>query len=98
MTEPRPRRARNEHDDAGAYVLDAMDPRDREAFALHLRECLDCRRNVRDFRDTLSGMKELVGQPPPPDLRASLLAAIRDVPQLPPDDGQEPDHQEQDRN
>jgi anti-sigma factor RsiW len=91
MTEPQPRRALNEHEDAGAYVLDAMGPRERQAYEAHLRECADCRRDVREFRETLSGMKELVGQPPPPTLRASVLAAIRDLPQLPPDSDQEPD-------
>ena len=91
MTEPRPRRALNDHEDAGAYVLDALEPRDRKAFEVHLRDCLICRRDVRDFRETLSGLKELVGQPPPPTVRASLLAAIRDVPQLPPDPDEDSD-------
>jgi hypothetical protein len=92
MAEPQPRRALNEHDDAGAYVLDAMNSREREAYEAHLRECLDCQRDVREFRETLSGIKELVGQPPPPTLRDSVLAAIRAVPQLPPEDeDQEPD-------
>jgi anti-sigma factor RsiW len=84
MAEPRPRRALNEHEDAGAYVLDSMKPRERMAFEAHLRGCATCQRDVREFRETLSGMKELVGQPPPPTLRASLLATIRTVPQLPP--------------
>ena len=91
MTEPRPRRARNDHEDAGAYVLDALQPRDRKTFEVHLRDCLRCRRDVRDFRETLAGLKELVGQPPPPTVRTSLLAAIRDVPQLPPDPDEDPD-------
>ena len=94
MTEPQPRRALNEHEDAGAYVLDAMDPRERRAFEAHLAECAACQRDVREFRETLSGLKELVGQPPPPTLRASVLAAIQNVPQLPPDGDPE---QEQDR-
>ena len=91
MTEPQPRRARNEHDDSGAYVLDAMEPRERRAFEAHLQECDGCRRDVREFRETLSGLKELVGQPPPPTLRASVLAAIRNVTQLPHDGDQEQD-------
>jgi anti-sigma factor RsiW len=91
MTEPQPRRALNEHEDSGAYVLDAMEPRERQAFEAHLADCAACRRDVREFRETLSGMKELIGQPPPPALRASVLAAIRTVPQLPPDGDQEPD-------
>ena len=91
MTEPQPRRALNEHDDSGAYVLDALEPRERRAFAAHLAECASCQRDVREFRETLSGMKELVGQPPPPTLRASVLAAIQNVPQLPPDGAQEQD-------
>lgn len=94
MTEPQPRRALNEHEYAGAYVLDAMDPRERRAFEAHLAECAACQRDVREFRETLSGLKELVGQPPPPTLRASVLAAIQNVPQLPPDGDPE---QEQDR-
>jgi anti-sigma factor RsiW len=94
MTEPQPRRALNEHEDAGAYVLDAMDPRERRAFEAHLAECAACQRDVREFRETLSGLKELVGQPPPPTLRASVLAAIQNVAQLPPDEDPE---QEQDR-
>jgi anti-sigma factor RsiW len=89
MTEPRPRRAVDQHDDSGAYVLDAMGPQERRAFEAHLRECAVCQRNVREFRETLSGMKELVGQPPPPTLRDTILATIRNVPQLPPNRDQD---------
>jgi anti-sigma factor RsiW len=85
MTEPQPRRALNEHEFSGAYVLDSLNPKERTAFEVHLRECSGCQRDVREFRETLSGLKELVGQPPPPTLRSSILAAIRDVPQLPAD-------------
>ena len=86
MTEPQPRRALNEHEFSGAHVLDSMQPKERSAFETHLRDCELCRRDVREFRETLSGLKELVGQPPPPTLRASLLGAIRGVAQLSADD------------
>ena len=72
-------------DSVGAYLLGALPPDELEAFEAHLRDCLSCRRDVRDFRETLAGLKELVGQPPPPTVRTSLLAAVRVVPQLPPD-------------
>lgn len=88
MTEPRePRREKDVHVSSGTYVLDAMDPPERAAFEVHLVDCLRCQTDVREFRETLAGMKELVSQPPPPTLRAAVLRRIRDLPQLPPDPG-----------
>lgn len=65
------------------YVLGALSPRDRQEFELHLRDCADCARAVRE----LAGMPGLLSKVPPdlvpagepPDLPpATLLPALLD--------------------
>lgn len=73
------------HELSGAYVLDALGAAERAVFETHLVGCALCRRDVREFRETLAGMKRLIAQPPPPSLRSSVLRRIRGLPQQPAD-------------
>lgn len=77
------------HELSGAYVLDALAAADQVVFEIHLDDCALCRRDVREFRETLAGMKRLIAQPPPPSLRSSVLRRIRGLPQQPPDGDQD---------
>ena len=64
-------------EDVGAYLLDALDGRERRAFERHLRSCDECRRELERLRpaaDVLPGSVEQVE--PPPRLKAALMAEI----------------------
>lgn len=64
-------------EDVGAYLLDALDGRERRAFERHLRSCDECRREVERLRpaaDVLPGSVEQVE--PPARLKAALMAEI----------------------
>jgi anti-sigma-K factor RskA len=61
----------------GAYLLDALDGRERRAFERHLRSCDECRREVERLRaaaDVLPGSVEQIE--PPARLKAALMAEI----------------------
>jgi anti-sigma-K factor RskA len=72
------------HTLSGAYVLDAIEPDERDAFELHLAECVSCREEVDALRKATTALGESVAATPPPRLRDNLLAAIARTPQLPP--------------
>jgi anti-sigma-K factor RskA len=64
-------------EDVGAYLLDALDGRERRAFERHLRSCDECRREVERLRpaaDVLPGSVEQVE--PPARLKSALMAEI----------------------
>jgi hypothetical protein len=67
-------------DDAGAYVLGALDDADRAAFVEHLRGCPECRQAVAEIED-LPGLLALVPAEgpvdPPPTVLAHLLDEVR---------------------
>jgi Anti-sigma-K factor rskA, C-terminal/Putative zinc-finger len=69
------------HELSGAYVLDAVDDIERAAFARHLAECEACTAEVAELREVADLLGELAEQPPPPALRANVLAAARQTPQ-----------------
>ena len=72
------------HDAAAAYALDALDPAELEEYEAHLAGCATCRREVGELADAAAELAFLVDAPaPPPTLRASVLAGIADVEQLP---------------
>src|SRR3954454_17123655 len=65
-------------DDAGAWVLGALDDADRERFAAHMPGCEICRREVAELQmvaDTLPLAAAQVA--PPPELKERLMAAVR---------------------
>ena len=72
------------HDAAAAYALDALDPVEQEEFESHLVTCAACTREVAELRETAAELVLSAGAPPPPPaLRASVLAGIVGVEQLP---------------
>jgi hypothetical protein len=73
----------------GVYVLDAIDPAERDAMERHLRGCGECRRELERFAalpELLAGVPvaeaELMA-PPPPALLDRLLEEARAVPRPP---------------
>ncbi len=70
---------------SGAYVVDALDDTEREAFERHLPGCLDCQAEVASLREATSVMADAVAVAPPESLRASILADISTVRPLPPE-------------
>lgn len=72
------------HADVGAYVTDALEPAEREAFEDHLPGCERCRQEVDEFGETLARLTVLDEVAPPPALKTSLMAAIGQVRPLPP--------------
>lgn len=73
------------HGAIGSYVVNALDPAEKDEFEAHLETCDTCRREVVEFSETAAQLGSLVETPPPPALRASVLSAIREVRPLPPE-------------
>lgn len=69
---------------SGAYAIDALDEHERALFELHLADCAECRAEVDSLRDAAAGLAEATAVPPPPALRADVLAGIKTVRPLPP--------------
>jgi hypothetical protein len=62
---------------AAGYVLAALEPDERDAFAAHLIGCRECAREVAELRAVLDVMPETT-QPrdPPPQVKDRILAAV----------------------
>jgi len=69
----------------GAYVLDAVSDDERQVFERHLTDCDACRQEVSELRETATRLGAAVATPPPPRLKASVLAQVRNTRQLPPE-------------
>ncbi|QKW37701.1 anti-sigma factor [Actinomadura sp. NAK00032] len=70
---------------AGAYALDAIDDAaERRLFEAHLAGCEACATELREFRETTARLAMAAAEAPPAALRGRVLAAVRDVRQLPP--------------
>jgi anti-sigma-K factor RskA len=78
MTEP------DVHTLAGPYVLDALPEDERAHFEAHLAVCTFCTAEVAELRTAAVKLATQVSTPPPPSLKANVMAAIEDVRQLPP--------------
>lgn len=63
------------------YVLDALDPDERNQFEAHLAQCPDCRAELGGFQATATRLAEAESQAPPAALRQRLLGSIGSVPQ-----------------
>jgi anti-sigma-K factor RskA len=61
---------------SGAYALDAVDDIERAAFTRHLAECEACTAEVAEFREVAALLGELAEQPPPMELRSTVLAEV----------------------
>lgn len=74
------------HGAVGAYVVNALEPEEREEFEAHLAVCPTCSREVVEFGETAAELSVLASATPPPaSLRRSVLAAISEVRPLPPE-------------
>ncbi len=74
------------HGAVGAYVVNALDPDEREEFEAHLAVCPTCSREVVEFGETAAELSVLASvTPPPAGLRRSILSAISEVRPLPPE-------------
>ena len=72
------------HELAAAYALNAVADEERQTFELHLDECADCRAEVAEMEAVAAHLATEVELSPPPALRASVLSAISQTPQLAP--------------
>ncbi|MGW6276874.1 anti-sigma factor [Kribbella sp. NPDC055071] len=72
------------HTLTGPYVLDALPDDERIAFEAHLAECAFCTTEVAELREAAVKLSTQVSTPPPPAVKASVMAAIENVRQLPP--------------
>ena len=74
----------NEHDLTAAYAADAVTPDERVRAEQHLAGCAACRRELAVVREGLAALAGAVPVQPPAHLRATVLARLDEVPQLPP--------------
>jgi anti-sigma factor RsiW len=73
------------HDQAPAYVLDALDPEDRWTYERHLDTCERCREEVAALREIAGDLAYAAeGPEPPPELRDRILSAARSEPRIAP--------------
>ena len=72
------------HGATGAYAANALDPSELDEFEAHLAGCATCRREVAEFCETAAQLTHLASSVPPPALKGSVMAAIREVRVLPP--------------
>ncbi|MFD7154236.1 anti-sigma factor domain-containing protein [Kribbella sp. NPDC059898] len=72
------------HTLTGPYVLDALPDDERARFEAHLAGCAFCRTEVAELRAAAVKLATQVATPPPPGLKADVMAAIEHVRQLPP--------------
>jgi anti-sigma factor RsiW len=69
--------------DAGAFVLDALEPGERAAFERHLAACERCRDEVAHLRVAAEALPLSPGQlAPPPALKARLMAVVHEEAEL----------------
>ena len=69
---------------AGAFVLDAVTPDERDQFTGHLAECAQCRGDVAELREAAARLGTAEAVTPRPELRAAALLAARQTSQLAP--------------
>jgi anti-sigma-K factor RskA len=72
------------HTLSGAYAVDALSAEEAQAFDSHLEECQACRDEVRELQEAAAQMGASEARVAPPALKARVLAAADQLPQLPP--------------
>lgn len=72
------------HTLTGAYALDALDDDEREAFEAHLPDCGTCREEVDGFLATAAVLGTAASEPPPPELKGTILDVVARTRQDPP--------------
>lgn len=71
-----PRQAHAPHDLLAAYLLDAVDERERQVFEEHLLGCADCERELTELGPTLEALGSSVPAPPPAHVRDAVLRQV----------------------
>ena len=69
---------------SGAYAVDALDDAERAAFERHLAQCPDCQQEVASLREATALLADDAVLTPPPGLRDSVLAGIKNIRPIPP--------------
>jgi len=69
---------------AGAFVLDALDGRDRDRFGRHLARCPECRRETGGLLEVTARLAAAAATPPSAGVKERVLAEIGRTRQLPP--------------
>ena len=72
------------HTLSGAYAIDALSAEEAAAFRTHLDTCVACCEEVRELRAAAARMGASEALSAPSHLRAKVLAAVDQTPQLPP--------------
>jgi anti-sigma-K factor RskA len=72
------------HTLSGAYAIDALSAEEAEEFRSHLQQCPACRDEVRELQEAAARMGASEALVAPPSLKARVLAAADQAPQLPP--------------
>jgi anti-sigma-K factor RskA len=72
------------HTLSGAYALNAVSQEEAERFEEHLESCSACREEVRELQAAAAQMAAGDAVPPPAELKARVMAAARQQPQMPP--------------
>jgi anti-sigma-K factor RskA len=72
------------HTLSGAYALHALSPEEAEEFQKHLADCAVCRQEVQELQAAAATMGASEALAPPAHLRAKILSAADQTPQLPP--------------
>ncbi|MFD8380172.1 anti-sigma factor domain-containing protein [Streptomyces sp. NPDC059679] len=74
-------KGRKAHALAGAYALNALDPKERRRYEKHLARCPGCAQEVRDLAQGAVRLARAVAAPAPPQMRQRVLAAAQATPQ-----------------
>ncbi len=72
------------HTLAGAYLMDALDERDRARFGRHLARCQGCSQETTGLREATAYLAAGAAMPPPAGVKERTLAAAAWTRQLPP--------------
>jgi anti-sigma-K factor RskA len=72
------------HTLSGAYAIDALSPAEAAEFEKHLDDCPACRDEVRELQGAAARLGAGEASVPPPSLKARVLAAADQQPQLRP--------------
>ncbi|WP_034273192.1 anti-sigma factor [Haloechinothrix halophila] len=75
------------HTLTGAYALHALSEAERVEFEDHLAQCPACAKEVAEMQETAARLGSAVATQPPESLKQDVMAGIRRVRQLPPDEG-----------
>jgi anti-sigma-K factor RskA len=72
------------HTLSGAYALDALSEEEAGLFETHLEQCPSCREEVGEMQEVAARMGAVEATAPPAALKARIMAAADQQPQLPP--------------